>query len=167
MSAPYFNRQRDVALRAEIESWLGTPFLHTGRVKGVGVDCVQLVGQLMLSAGVVDSYDFGFYPLDWAQHRERSIIIDYIEATARFSRLGAEAAPRFGDVVMFRIGRCVHHCGVIVSPVVFVHALARGRVCYGRLDDPTWRKRLDSFYRALAHPTPSDPQSAIHNPQSP
>ena len=164
MSAPYFSMQREVALRAEIESWLGTPFLHTGKVKGVGVDCVQLVGQLMLSAGVVDRYDFGFYPLDWSQHRDRSIIIDYIEATARFISVDADRTARFGDIAMFRIGRCVHHCGVMVSPVVFVHALARGRVCYGRLDDPTWSKRLDSFYRALAHPTPISPQSAITNP---
>lgn len=165
MSERYFTMQREIALRSEIERWLGTPFLHAGNLRGVGVDCVQFVGQLMVSAGVVDSYDFGYYPLDWSQHRDRSIILGYIEATGRFHRVEAGQSPHFGDIAMFRVGRCVHHCGVIVSPVVFAHVLSRGRVCYGRLDDPTWSKRLDSFYRATALPTGTNPPPAIRDPQ--
>lgn len=148
MSERYFTKEKEVALRNEIESWVGTPFLHGASVKGVGVDCVHLVAELMKFAGVVESYEFGYYPLDWSQHHDRSLLIENIEKTQRFVRIAAEQPSRFGDVVMFQVGRCVHHCGVMVSPVVFVHVLSRARVCYGRLDDATWSKRLDSFYRA-------------------
>lgn len=148
MSERFFTIEKEVALREEIQSWIGTPFLHGAKVKRVGVDCVHLVAELMKFAGVIDSYKFGYYGLDWSQHQDESLLLKQIHATGRFTRIEADQPPRFGDIAMFTVGRCVHHCGLMVSPMVFVHVLSRGRVCYGRLDDPTWSKRLDSFYRA-------------------
>jgi hypothetical protein len=90
-----------------------------------------------------------YYALDWSQHRDRSIIVNTIESTGTIRARCSGRARAFGDVAMFRIGRGVHHWGVMVSPVVFVHVLNYGRVYCGRIDDPPWGTPLDSFYHAL------------------
>jgi cell wall-associated NlpC family hydrolase len=44
----------------ESRTWLGTPFVHQGRLKGVGVDCVGLVVCIAKDLGIYD-YDFTGY----------------------------------------------------------------------------------------------------------
>jgi len=47
----------------EARSWLGTPFHHQARVKGVGVDCVGLVIGVARNLGLVDpNFDVNCYP---------------------------------------------------------------------------------------------------------
>jgi cell wall-associated NlpC family hydrolase len=152
MTRSYFGpgnyNERCMALRRELESWRGTPFLHRGRVKGCGVDCVNLVAQVMLTMDVVTTYDFGdYYPLDWGQHRERSLILEYIVGTERFTRLEGERG-QLGDIVCFQVGKCVQHCGII-GVDGFWHVIHRGSVCVNLLIDPTWSKRLHSIWRPL------------------
>jgi cell wall-associated NlpC family hydrolase len=147
--AAYFDRpDARVDLIAEFGDWLGTPFAHRQAVKGVGVDCVQLIGQIMTACGVVSSYQFGSeYTLDWSHHHDRSIILDYIARTGRFVRV---PEPMLGDVVCFTIGKCVHHAGVMASSRSFLHAMAGSQVKFSSLRDRTWAKRTDSFWRAVA-----------------
>jgi cell wall-associated NlpC family hydrolase len=139
----------EIRLLDELRSWAGTPFMHKARVKGVGVDCVHLVGEVMSECRVVQSYDFGDYDLDWSQHHERSLIVDYIERTGRFAKLPSWETPCAGDVVCFRIGKCEQHCGILVNETRFFHVLVNGRVTVNQLDDATWSHRLGSVYRAL------------------
>jgi cell wall-associated NlpC family hydrolase len=40
-------------LYAIAQSWLGTPFQHQGRLKGIGVDCIGLVLEVYREAGVL------------------------------------------------------------------------------------------------------------------
>ena len=148
MSGVFFDDPaRQALLLAEAKSWLGTRFIHLASVKGGGVDCVQLVGQLMTACGVISGYKFPDYTLDWSQGNSRSIIVDYIQQTGRFCLVENEA-PRIGDVVCFRIAKAIHHAGVMLGPRVFVHALAGSVVSPGTIDDPTWAKRLAATYRA-------------------
>lgn len=143
----------------ELEQWLGTPFMHRAHVKGVGVDCVQLVGQVMAACGVVSDYDCGEYSLDWGDHQERSLIVAYIEQTGRFTNvLTTDVLTKYvrtkedvllGDVLTFRVGRCEQHCGIALDALHFQHVLARGSVAVNQLDDITWSSRLAGIYRPL------------------
>jgi len=123
--------------------------MHMAAVKGVGVDCVQLVGQVMVVSGVGPSYDFGRYPLDWGQRSAESLVVAYTEGTGYFERLEPTEPAELGDILCFQIGQCVDHSGLAVSERRFAHAFAKRRVTWGRLDDPTWSKRLACLYRAL------------------
>lgn len=38
----------------EAESYIGTPFLHQGRLKGRGIDCANFIGNVARDAGVGD-----------------------------------------------------------------------------------------------------------------
>ena len=54
---------------AEAESWLGTPYHHMGRLKGVGCDCLTLLAGVYHASGVIPALDIPFYPPDWHLHR--------------------------------------------------------------------------------------------------
>ena len=40
-------------VRSEALTWLGTPYHHQGRVKGVGVDCGQILISIYEKAGIL------------------------------------------------------------------------------------------------------------------
>ncbi len=47
---------------AEAASWVGTPFVHHGGVKGVGVDCAFSLIRIFHAAGLIPDIDPGYYP---------------------------------------------------------------------------------------------------------
>lgn len=141
--------QKQIRLRDELQSWMGTPFRHNASVKRAGVDCVRLVGEVMVACGVEPAYDFGFYTLDHSMHSERSILVDYILATGKFAAVQPADGARLGDIAVFRIGKCPHHAGIMLDERQFVHAMVHSCVRQSDITDSTWAKRLVSFYRAL------------------
>ena len=134
-------------LLAEVEEWKGTPFVPFNNTKRAGVDCVQLAAQLMVECGVIDGYDFGRYSLDFAAHTGRELITEWLGESARFEFL-AKAAPKLGDVVVFKVGRAIAHVGVMVNGVDFVHSIQGRTVRISQLNDSTWSARVAGFWRA-------------------
>lgn len=73
------------ALRAEIDSWLGTPF-HAGsqaRGRTGGVDCIRLCEAIMIAVKVVEPFTFPRVPMDFTQHQDRSIILEFLRGEYR------------------------------------------------------------------------------------
>ena len=148
MTPTFFDTfERRGCLLKELQEWLGTPFVHRAHIKQAGIDCVQLIGQVMTKCGVVGSYDFGNYPLDWGEHRADSLIVQYIEGTHRFAQIIGDT--ELGDIICFRVGRCAQHCGIAIDELHFEHVLVHGRVTINQLDDITWRSRVACIYRPL------------------
>jgi cell wall-associated NlpC family hydrolase len=147
----YFNSpERLAALATEAESWLGTPFYLRGAVKAKGVDCVTLSAEIMRALGVIGDYHFPPYSLDYAKHHEVSLVLNWLDGSPRFARLtDADGGPQAGDIACFQFGRCVHHCGVMLDSLRMIHAVEKRAVVPSRLDDSTWARRLDGFYRPL------------------
>jgi cell wall-associated NlpC family hydrolase len=99
------------AVVAEAVTWLGTPWRHRGRIKGVGVDCAQFVIKCYAGAGLIDDFDTGEYPRDWHIHRNEERFLTFVP---RFAREIAERDVGPGDLILCRIGRVFSH-GVIVT----------------------------------------------------
>lgn len=117
--------QEERALVAEIaRSWIGTNFHHGARIKGVGIDCAQLLAAVFEEAGLVTA-DLPDYSVDWFMHEgdER-----YLTHLSPYTEPLADGAPiEVGDIVAFRFGRATSHAGIVVdfdaeqAPVI-VHA---------------------------------------------
>lgn len=131
-------RQRvvDIAM-----AWVGTPYVHMGRIKGVGVDCGQLLILVYAEAGVIEDFDPGTYTHDWYLHRSEELYLGHL------LKLGHKTTdPQPGDVAAYRMGRTVSHAGIIVSPGYFVHAYRP----HGQVDLMELRSmdsRLDSYWK--------------------
>lgn len=108
---------------AEARTWLGTPYHHQGRVKGVGVDCAMLLCEVYHAVGLIPFIDPRPYPPDWHLNRGEERYLAWVEDYAN----QVEAAQP-GDVALYRFGRTVSHAGIVVAWPTIVHAY-RGEGC--------------------------------------
>jgi cell wall-associated NlpC family hydrolase len=127
MISPSFGEAAQrAAVVAEARSWLGTPYHHAADVKGRngGVDCAMILVRVYCDLGLVEPFDPRPYTCDWFLHRDEERYLGFLLARSREVR-----APRLGDVVLFRTGRCFAHGGIVSreSPLSIIHAFAPAR----------------------------------------
>jgi cell wall-associated NlpC family hydrolase len=111
------DRQRVVS---EAWTWLKTPYHSGARIKGVGVDCGQILLGVFEAVGLVPHTDTGYYPPDWHLHRSEEQYIGWLD---RFCvRLPRSVPPLHGDIALFRYGRCYSHGAILVEDNLLIHA---------------------------------------------
>ena len=117
------------AVIAEARSWIGTPYHHLGggdqvpgrALKGVGIDCAQILIETFSAAGAIAWFSTGRYPADWMMHRDEERYVSFIE------RYADEVAPIDAqpvDIVVWRYGRTFSHGGIVTAWPKVVHAFA-------------------------------------------
>jgi cell wall-associated NlpC family hydrolase len=89
---------RRAAVLKEARSWLGTPYHHMGRVKGVGCDCLTLLVSVYHATGVVPEVEIPHYPPDWHLHRSDELYLEGLLAYAREIALARrQLRPQAGE----------------------------------------------------------------------
>ncbi|MBS0370208.1 MAG: hypothetical protein JSS57_13505 [Proteobacteria bacterium] len=116
---------------AEAQAWIGTPYHHHGRIKGVGVDCAQILIAVFSAVGLIDPFDPGDYPHDWHLHHSDEIYMRWLD---RFGDRIAQPSP--GDVALFRFGRCYSHGGIVTPDGVIHSYIGRGVIISRRSEEP-------------------------------
>ncbi len=112
--------QRDRVV-AEARTWLGTPYHHAADVKGHGVDCAMILIRVYCDLGIVDKFDPRPYTRDWFLHRDEERYLGHL-----FKRSKEVREPGLGDIVVFQMGRCYAHAGIVsrLDPLSIIHAFA-------------------------------------------
>ncbi len=132
-------------LRLAAEGWHGTPFIPLHGQRGVGVDCANLVYEVLRDAGIetpdVGAPTFGLSPDD-----------HYLEDLDGFcgdlpflSR--AEPPILVGDVLVFRASAKKQHMALALSENVILHAWPSRGVIESDLRQSIWQRRLLSIFR--------------------
>jgi NlpC/P60 family putative phage cell wall peptidase len=110
------------AIVAEARSWIGTTYHHAARLKGVGVDCAQLLIAVYAAVGLIEEFSPGMYSMDWALNRDDERFLGFVQ---RFARETDRPLP--GDVLVFRYFRCFSHGAIVVDDERMIHAyIGRG-----------------------------------------
>jgi cell wall-associated NlpC family hydrolase len=92
---------------ASARDWIGTPFHHQARLKGVGVDCVGLVIGVSRELGLVDAaFDIGGYP---RIPDGTSLMATMREHMTEINK--SDMQP--GDVVVVSFDRDPQHLGIL------------------------------------------------------
>lgn len=112
---------------AEARSWLGTPFHHKGRIKGVGVDCGGLIYSVFNACGYRLPPFPDDYAEDWSLHRANAAIyLDFIKPYTT-----PVSSPQPGDLMMVQYGRHMGHGTIYVGNGTVIHAW--GRTQFGQV----------------------------------
>lgn len=127
----------------EVRSWIGTPFHHAARSKGIGVDCVGVLIEAARAQGLIDY-----------QNVEYSRLVDPAYLTSeilRFCRYVAIEDRRPGDVLLFAIEGSAQHTGILTQrdpgSEKFVHAnQSAGLVSENDLK-PVYIRKLAAVFR--------------------
>ena len=113
----------------EALTWVGTPYHDQARLKGIGVDCAQLLAMIAYNVGIMDDDDLARIPMnytpEWAIHNRDEQMISILEDMGCTE---VEGTPTPGDIIAFRTGRSYGHLGIIVTSTEFVHAELQGSI---------------------------------------
>ncbi len=123
----------------EALSWVDTPYHHQARVKGIGVDCCNLIAAIGENVGLVNSIIIEPYNLQWHLHSSEEIMLKLIESYGckqiEFDKSRQETWP-IGSIATFRYGRANSHLGIIMPNNTLIHAAADyGKVVHSYFDD--------------------------------
>ena len=131
---------------AEARSWLGTPFRHQGRLKGVGCDCAGLVIGVARALGLSD-VDVTAYGREPDERRVLRIMAEQL-------RPKAMAGMRPGDVLLLAAPRAACHMGIVAERLghpSLIHAWGPvGKVVENHLEQDVdgaswWQRRRRCF----------------------
>jgi cell wall-associated NlpC family hydrolase len=122
----------------ETRTWLGTPFMHQQRIKGVGCDCAGLVIGVARELELVEG---GFDVTAYSRQPDGRSLLEHCEL--HMQRITREQMG-LGDVLVLRWDRNPQHMGLVGDYVhgglSLIHALGipgdrtRSRVVEHRLD---------------------------------
>lgn len=130
----------------EALSWQNTPWHHMGEVKGAGVDCAQFVKNVYVNVGLVEWFDTGYYPQDWMMHKEEERFLGIVERYAKQVH-----RPEKGDIVVYKVGRCFSHGGIVIQWPLIIHAFQpEYSVVQAYGDQGFLRGKLTKFYSVLS-----------------
>jgi NlpC/P60 family putative phage cell wall peptidase len=128
----------------EALSWVGTPYRHQGRKKGVGCDCLGLVlGVWGAVYGAAPELP-GPYAPDWAEAGGGERLLAGARRNFAEKEFREMAA---GDLLIFRWRPHLpaKHAGILVGPDCFVHAYEGTAATVSALV-PQWRKRIAGVF---------------------
>jgi cell wall-associated NlpC family hydrolase len=95
-----------------------------GRLKGPrgGVDCGQILAAVYEATGQIPHVQTQPYSMQHALHSNDEWYIRYLE---QFATEISEREAKAGDIVIYRIGRCYSHAGILAEawPGKIVHAV--------------------------------------------
>lgn len=126
-------------LLAEARGWLGTPWVHQGRTKGLAVDCVGFVVEVARAAGVL-SID------EAANYRRRPDGVTLAAKLGEYLARKPIARIEPADVVLIRTDAVADHVALVGDyphgGLTLLHAyLPMRKVVEHRLDT-VWRRRI-------------------------
>jgi len=141
---------RTEALRTAARQWLGTPWAANSAAPGSngGVSCHRLPHALLIGTGALPP-EFAVPTGDpnATRHATDSRIARWLENCPEFQAVPLPGAIGAGDLLGFRIHRCLDHLALALNPECFVHVLRHQRTTLGCLTDPTWASRLVGVWR--------------------
>jgi len=124
----------------EAREWIGTPYHHQGRVKGVGCDCAGLIIGIAHSLGI-STFDYRHY----SRQPDASVLLSLCDEY--LDRVDSLDAALPGDVLIFLIRRQPIHMGILTEKGTVIHVWPSvGKVVEHILDEK-WRRRIYRVYR--------------------
>lgn len=126
----------------EALTWLGTPYHHQGRIKGVGVDCGTLICEVYEKVGLMNHLDPRPYPQDWHLHQMGERYLEHVKSVCF-----EVEDPQPGDIVLYKVGLCASHAGIVIEWPMIIHSFLKSGVILQDGTKGSMARRIVGFYR--------------------
>jgi cell wall-associated NlpC family hydrolase len=143
---PELERDQRARVVAIAKTWAfpPTPYHHRARLKGIGVDCGQLIAAVFEEAGLIPAVPLDNYPPDWMLHRSEPRFQNTVERYTR--QVDRDIRP--ADILLFQIGRSYSHGAIVLEYPLILHALINvGKVTISSMEqEAELRARLGGVW---------------------
>jgi cell wall-associated NlpC family hydrolase len=108
--------------------WIATPYHPGARLRGVGVDCAQILVAVYSEAGLMPAIDIGDYSIQVHLHKPvdedgKKQLTRYVDTILQWANEIQEIEASPGDLVLYKEGYAFAHGAIIVKwPDVIIHA---------------------------------------------
>lgn len=129
---------------AEAKSWIGTPYVANGMIKGRrgGVDCAMFPLAVYANCGYIPKeFDPRPYSPQWHVHRNEEKYMKYVRSFSIEVPGPPGRAPLPGDFVLFKIGKLFAHGAIVTEWPFVIHALGDSFVLPEDISKNTTGKR--------------------------
>lgn len=141
--------RKQQAVIDQAQTWLNTPYHPGARLKGIGVDCGQLLIGVYEGAGIIKPGECepGYYPREIHLHRSEERYLEWI-----LKYCVPVDTPRPADIAMFKFGKSSSHSAIIIEWPQIIHAYVRFGVIVSDANESLLcnddgSSRLTGFYR--------------------
>lgn len=130
---------------AEARTWIGTPWIHGGRLKGVACDCV---GQMICAPRALGVFPPDFDIRGYGRNPEPQVMVKFLRIHMDEIPVGEATGA---DVLLVRPGRLPQHLQLLTFDGTVIHAIDRKRgVREHRLDTARYPIASAWRYRGIA-----------------
>ena len=131
---------------AEARTWLGTPFNHQGRIKGVACDCIGLIMGVGIALKLAVYDPHSQTARSYLSYGRSPDPVRMREGIGRWLHTIPVEQAGLADVLYMAWSREPQHVGLITD-IGIIHAYARaGKVVEHRLD-ADWQSRIRGAWR--------------------
>lgn len=145
------DQQEQDRLKSVLDEWLGTPYRHHAGVKGLGCDCIHMVGCVLDELGVFvfNKSTVPDYPRDWHMHNTREVLSEGIMDRLNVERITISKNMMNGDIILSHYGKASSHVGIFFDGYVY-QALDGIGVRKINYKDRKFKKQMRYAFRILA-----------------
>lgn len=129
-------------------SYIGTPFHHQGRKKGIGIDCVGLLVCVMRECGLKVEDQANYNGLIDSGLLRSKLDAHLVEVGLSLAMVGNTQIMRQsyqpGDILLLRIGKIPQHIAIVTDGGIIHTHEGSGKVVETELS--RWEERIVSAY---------------------
>lgn len=137
------------AVLAEARSWIGTPWSHQGRLKGVASDCIGLVVETLRAAGFpLGSFTYPSYGARPVRGSLEAMVARFLDPIPLTDILPADIVLvhwKTSPMHIAFVGNYLHRD--ILAPLSLIHAMLDLGAVQEHILDQRWTQHLSSAWR--------------------
>jgi cell wall-associated NlpC family hydrolase len=126
-------------------SWLRTPYQHEACIRGVGVDCAQLLVGVYREFDPDVHADIPAYSYQWHLNQGEEKYLGVI----REHMTEIEGPPLPGDVAIWKFGRCFSHGAIVIKWPRVIHARIMANCELIDVDHADWLRMIGDKVRPV------------------
>lgn len=125
---------------AEARSYIGTPYHHQGRLKGVGVDCAGIV------VGINTTFSLTSHDVKGYSPTPHQGLLQQALRDAGFTKIGIYDYE-MGDCLLMRFGTEPQHLAVYTGEGTIVHSYSKVKKVVEHTLNDVWKHRITGVYQ--------------------